>query len=137
MLLYALDQGWPEARVDLMIWTGAAALFAVLITVFDHPKPGDRKDDLRARFRWDETASAAAWRRRWQIGQVIAIAALLCLAALWPAMWDRPAYPVFLIVLVAFAGPPVRYAEDNPRAGLRRTMSFVGLLVFVAAYAFG
>jgi hypothetical protein len=137
MLLGAVDEGWPEARVDLMVWTGAAALFAVLITVFDRPKPGDRREDLRARFLWDETASAASRRLRWQIGQAVAVAAILCLAATWPAMWERPAYPVLLIVLAAYAGPPVRHAEDNPRAGLRRAMSFLGVLTFIGAYALG
>ena len=135
MMLVMLDEGWPGVRVDLLIWAGAAVLFATLMMLLDRGATID--DALRARYHLDEDATAATWRRRWQIGQVIATALVLGLAATWPAMWDRPAYPVFLLVLVGYAGPPVRYAEGWPRARLRRAMTFLGVFAFVAGYAFG
>lgn len=137
MLLAMLDSGWPEARLDLLIWTGAAVLFAVTMASLQRWQSKDLPDALRARYALAETADAAAWRQRWQIGQMIATAAVIGLAALWPAMWDRPAFPVFLLVLIAQAGPPVRYAEGLPRAGLRRAMSFLGILAFIGAYTLG
>ncbi|MCT4684257.1 MAG: hypothetical protein N4A39_11075, partial [Roseicyclus sp.] len=137
MLLAMLDSGWPEARLVLLIWTGAAVIFAVTMASLQRRQSKDLPDTPRARYALAETADAAAWRRRWQIGQMIATAAVIGLAALWPAMWDRPAFPVFLLVLIAWSGPPVRYAEGLPRAALRRTMSFLGVFAFVAGYALG
>jgi hypothetical protein len=135
MMLFTLDEGWPWVRVSLLIWAGAAVFFATLMMLLDRGEP---IDEVRgARYRLDETAEAAALRRRWQIAQMFAVALVLGLAVAWPAMWDRPAFPVFLLVLVGYAGPPVRYAEGRPRAGLRRTMTFLGVFAFVAGYAVG
>ncbi len=135
MLLAVLEEGWPEARVQLIVWTGAAAVFAGLMTVLDRGQSID--EARRARFHLDEAAKAATWRHRWQIGQMIATALVIGLAATWSAMWDRPAFPVFLLVLTAYAGPPVFYAEGLPRAWLRRVLTALGVFAFIGAYVLG